>query len=506
MLFIPRIVIAAALSAAFATGAAADTALPPIRIDAGQIAGTERGGIERFFGIPFAAPPVGDLRWRAPEPVKPWDGVKQTTEFGPVCRQNVDWIKAPQSEDCLSLNIWAPAKPGKYPVMVWIHGGGFFGGTGSQDGPDAGNGIVAHDVILVTINYRLGVFGFFAHPDLTAESPDHSSGNQGILDQIAALRWVKRNIASFGGDPDRVTIFGQSAGGSAVALLTMSPEAKGLFQRAIAESGAADVLPDKAGAEKRGGDFARAQNAAHIADLRKVDAGKLVKLPWDPMPNIDGTVLPDSMAASYAAGLHNQVPMMTGWNSDEGKDIASEMTDIKTFTVAIYDAVMKQIFGPQVPPPILQAYPGRTDAEVEASMYRLSTDLVGFAAFRWATLQADNKAAPAYVYYFVHWPAEPATPCGYGCKAGHGAEIRFAFDQLALDTRAWTADDKTMADRLVRYWTNFAKTGNPNDVGLPQWPAFDGSPASVEQLGTETEIKERGTFPDFRPYLNMGQK
>lgn len=503
MSLLRRIAAAAALSTACVAGASADTALPPVGIDSGLVAGTTRDGVNRFFGIPYAAPPVGDLRWKAPQPVEPWKDVKDASAFGPVCRQTVDWIKEPQSEDCLRVNVWAPAKPGKYPVMVWIHGGGFFGGSGSQMGPDAGNSIVAHDVILVSINYRLGVLGFFAHPELSAESPNHGSGNQGILDQIAALKWVQKNIAAFGGDPDRVTVFGESAGGGAASLLTMSPEAKGLFHRAIAESGTADTLPSKADAEKRGADFAIAQGASHLADLRKLDVDKLIKQPWHGEPNNDGYALPENMAEGYASGRHNMVPVITGWNSDEGPDLAPEMMGGKPITAAKYQAAVQRFTGP-LAPQILQIYPGHNDTEAEASAYRLSTDMMGFSAYKWGTQQVAAKTAPpAYLYYFVHWPAEPTTPCTYGCKAGHGAEIKFAFDQLALDPRTWTADDKLLAEQMVRYWTNFAKTGNPNSEGLPEWKTFDGTPETVKRLGSETEIKARGVFPDFRAYLQM---
>lgn len=505
MSFLRGIAVAVVLSATVAAGAAADTSLSPVRIDSGLVAGTTRDGVNRFFGIPYAAPPVGKDRWRTPQPVKSWQDIKDASAFGPVCRQTVDWIKEPQSEGCLRLNIWAPAKPGKYPVMVWIHGGGFFGGSGSQMGADAGNSIVAHDVILVSINYRLGVLGFFAHPDLSAESPDLGSGNQGILDQIAALKWVQKNIAVFGGDPDRVTIFGESAGGGSVALLTMSPQAKGLFHRAIAESGTADTLQSKTDAEKHGADFAKAQGASHLADLRRLDVDKLIRQPWHGQPNNDGYALPENMADTYTSGRHNMVPVITGWNSDEGQDLAPESLGGKPITAAKYEAALKMFFGPQAAS-IEQGYPGRTDAEAEASAYRLSTDMMGFSAYRWATLQANAKAAPAYVYFFVHWPAEPTTPCGYGCKAGHGAEIRFAFDQLFMEKRAWTDDDKRIAGQMIDYWTNFAKTGDPNGEGLPKWPVFDGAPTSVEVLGNEAEIKERGAFPDFRAYLKMVPK
>jgi para-nitrobenzyl esterase len=502
MTVLKRIVAATAVIVVCAVGAAAaDTALAPVRIDSGLVAGTTRDGINRYFGIPYAAPPVANLRWQAPQPAKPWTGVRKADAFGPVCRQTVDWIKEPQSEDCLSLNIWAPAKPGKYPVMVWIHGGGFHGGSGSQMGPDAGNGIVAHDVILVSINYRLGVLGFFAHPELSAESPDKGSGNQGILDQIAALKWVQKNIAAFGGDPGNVTIFGESAGGSSVALLTMSPKAKGLFHRAIAESGTADGLEPKAAAEKRGADFAKAQGAGTLADLRKKDVETLIRQPWQNFVNNDGAALPADMAAVYQSGAYNRVPMMTGWNADEGVDLVSEFFGSKTITPALYNAAVEKLVGPQLAVQIRKIYPGNTDAEAGTSAMHLVTDIMGFSAYRWSGLHAARKSEPVYTYFYVHSPADPVTPCGYGCKAGHGAEIRFVFDQLALDKRAWTADDKMMADRLVRYWTNFAKTGNPNGDGLPKWQTFDGAPASVAVLGTDAEIKERGSFPDFRAYI-----
>jgi para-nitrobenzyl esterase len=500
MTFLSRIAAVAIVAAGTVGAAAADTALPPLRIDSGLIAGTTRAGVNRYFGIPYAAPPVGVLRWQAPQPAKPWDGVRTADAFGPVCRQTVDWIKEPQSEDCLSINVWTPAKPGKYPVMVWIYGGGFRGGSGSQMGPDAGNGIVARDVILVTMNYRVGVLGFFAHPELSAQSPDKGSGNQGILDQIAALKWVQKNIAAFGGDPGNVTIFGESAGGAAVAALTQSPKAKGLIHRAIAESGTADALEPRAEAEKRGVDFAKAQGARSLADLRHKDVETLIRQPWKNQLNNDGATLIADMTAVYQSGTYNRIPMMTGWNAQEGVDLAPEFLGTKDITSAMYNAAVERFVGPKVAPQIRQIYPGNTDAEAKVSAQRLITDIMGLSAFRWSGLHAARKTEPVYTYFFVHWPAEPVTPCGYGCKAGHTAEIKFAFDQLALDKRAWTADDKMMADRLVRYWTNFAKTGDPNGDGLPKWATFDGTPSSVAVLGTDAEIKER-SFPDFRPYL-----
>ena len=499
------IAFATALAAGFVVAASADALLPPVRIDSGQIVGTTRAGVNRFFGIPYAAPPVGDNRWRAPQPVKPWDHVKDASAFGPVCRQKpADWITEPQSEDCLTLNIWAPAKPGKYPVMVWIHGGGNVSGSGSQWGPDGGNGIAAHGMIMVTFNYRLGVMGYFAHPDLSAESAD--SGNQGVRDQIAVLKWVKANIAAFGGDPRRVTIAGQSAGAVSAAILTMAPAAKGLFQRVIAESGIADGLLPKAEGEKRAAAFTTSLNAAHIADLRKLDADTLIKAPWHGEVIDDGVAIRGDMAASYRAGFNNMVPIMMGWNSEEGRDLAPDILGTKSLNMTFHAMLFKGVFNGNVPAPIQQLYPGRTDTEAEESIYRFLDAMQAQRAFQWASLQTTAKAAPVYTYIFIHWPADPATTCTYGCKAGHAAEIRFALDQLALDPRPWTAGDKLIADRMVRYWTNFAKTGDPNSDGLPRWAPFDGTTASVQRLGTDAEIKERGAFTDLRPYFNPGQK
>ncbi|GAA0552934.1 para-nitrobenzyl esterase [Rhizomicrobium palustre] len=499
MRLLPRAVSMAVMTAAFSLAANAHS----ITIDSGTLAGSETDGVQRFFGIPYAAAPVGDLRWQAPQPVKPWQGIRQATEFGPVCRQIVNWIKEPQSEDCLTLNVWAPKKPGKYPVMVWIHGGGFFGGSGSQWGKEGGNSVVKKDVILVTLNYRLGVFGFFAHPELSAEAADHASGNQGLRDQIAALKWVQKNIAAFGGDPARVTIAGQSAGGGSVSLLTLSPQAKGLFQRAIVESGAAGDMFALAEAEKRGSEFLRQQKLEHIAEARKIDADTLIHQPWGPTVHLDNSVLPENPRASYIAGRWNHVPMLLGWNADEGFDLAAETLHTNSFSAANHAAVIGSVFGGSAPAIILQAYPGKTDADAQSSTYRFVTDIMGFTHYRWANWQAQTKSEPAYLYFFVHSPAEPKTPCTYGCKAGHGAEIRFAFDQLFLEPRAWTADDRKVADQMLSYWTNFAKTGNPNSETTPTWKAFDGTPETVLRIGSDAEVKARGNFTDFRPYLQM---
>ncbi len=477
----------------------------PVRIEGGRVEGTIKGGLRIWQGIPYAAPPVGDLRWRAPQPVVPWRGVRQTIAFSKACRQTATWITLPQSEDCLYLNIWAPAaaKGKKRPVMVWIHGGGYYGGTAAQPLYDGAH-MARHGVIVVTLNYRLGVFGFFSHPDLAAEGK--VDGNQGLLDQVAALKWVKRNIAAFGGDPDRVTLFGESAGSESVAILTTSPLARGLFQRAIGESGNM-AMPldnreykgfDKAAADANGAALGKALNAPHLADLRKLDTETLVKQAWSPGAVVDGYMVPTDMTAAYKAGQASHVALLVGWNADEGKDLAPEILGTTDFTAAGYPALVAKLLGRTPSQALLDAYPVKSDAEARSQLFRLTTDDWGWRMWQWAALHTASRSGAAYVYEFVHIPAEPATPCGYGCGAGHGAEIPYVFDQLAQDPRAWSADDRMMAERMVGYWTNFAKTGNPNGPGLPIWPGFDGGTRSVIRLGSDAEVKSSPPLPDYQ--------
>jgi len=494
------------LLAGFSGAAAPQPAAPTVKIDSGKLAGTEKDGMMSFLGIPYVAPPTGELRWRAPQPVKAWQGTRAATAFGPVCPQIAAWVKMPQSEDCLTLNVWAPARKAAkpYPVIVWIHGGALMNGHGSEWGPDGGKSIVQKGVIFVSINYRLGVFGFFAHPELAAESPDHAAGNQGFRDQIAALQWVRRNIAAFGGDPDRVTIAGESAGGSSVSALTVSPLAKGLFQRAIAESGVFSAMPPKEMAEKSGVELGEALKAPHLGDLRKVSVDDLLQK-GRAMPDLDGMVFAEQPQQSFAAGHQNKVPLLLGWNADEGMDLAPDTFGTKDIAAANYESRLQRVFGPQIPPFVLTLYPGKTDAQALESAQRLVSDMIGLRHFAWATMQQITHTQPVYLYFYVHTPAAPSAdqPCYYGCKAGHTAEIRFAYGQLWRETRVWNQDDLALQERMLGYWTNFAKTGNPNGEAGPSWPIFDGTPDTVQRLGSAAEIKERGNFPDFRPYLNV---
>jgi para-nitrobenzyl esterase len=485
----------------FACGLAAVPA-HAVKVTGGEIAGAQAEGVKSYLGVPFAAPPVGKLRWRAPQAVEAWEGIKQATSYAPACAQTAVWITGPKSEDCLYLNLWAPAKAAKLPVLVWIHGGGYYGGTGSQPGFNGAN-LAKRGAIVVTINYRLGIFGFFAHPELSAESPHCASGNQGILDQIAALQWVKDNIAAFGGDPSRVTIFGESAGGESVALLVASPLAKGLFQRAIAQSGN-DALPltaDEAGrfdrktAEANGVAFAKAAGVSNLASLRTLSMEAAQKPAWLPRTIVDGYLLREDLTTIYRKHRQNDVPLLVGWNAEEGKDLAPEILETGDFTAANHRKLVAKLLGHAPSDAVLAAYPGADDAEAKASINQLTTDWWGWRMTQWAALQAKHGLAKSYAYFFAHRPAEPLTPCGYGCGAGHGAEIQYVFGNL--DDRPWTKADRDLSERLATTWINFARTGNPAGKGLPAWPAFDGSAASVQHIGdVQPPIKR---LPDFSP-------
>ena len=504
-MFVRKLVALVLATASFALVSGEAMGETPIaRFINGSVAGSAKDGINRFLGIPYAAPPIGDRRWRAPQPPQRWSGIRQATSFAPVCRQTAPWITERQSEDCLYLNIWAPAgsRGGKLPVMVWIHGGGFFGGSGSQPIYD-GTRLGRRGVIVVTLNYRLGVFGFFAHPELTAR--DHVIGNQGLLDQIAALRWIKRNISAVGGDPDRVTIMGESAGGISVAVLTSSPLAAGLFQRAISESGNDGVpltikeAPDfgRAAAEATGAALGRRVGRPSLAQLRQMPAEDLLRQPWAPRTTLDGSLIREDMTTTYRSRRANRVPLLVGWNSNEGVDLAPEILETNELTAGNYRTLVSKLLRRAPSAAFLQAYPAADDREARSSLERFTTDWWGWRMWAWAKLHQQYGGEPAYVYYFVHWPAEPRTTCGYGCKAGHGAEIRFAFDQLDQDDRAWRSDDRELSDQMATYWTNFAKSGDPNGPGVPRWTVFNGSADTVRRLGTIDEARLRGELPRF---------
>ena len=476
----------------------------PVKVSGGEIAGTDDGRLRTYLGVPFAAPPVGALRWRRPQPVVRWSGVRKTTAFSPACAQTAEWIANPKSEDCLYLNVWAPAKARNLPVIVWIHGGGMYGGTAAVPLHNGAN-LARRGAIVVTLNYRLGLFGFFALPELSAETPEHVAGHQGILDQIAALRWVRTNIAAFGGDPDRVTIMGNSAGSESVAILVASPLAKGLFQRAIAESGndAMPIRPDddhrfdeEAAAEAKGTSFARSVGAERLADLRKLNVEAVYKQPWLPRVHVDGYLLRADLTTLYRNHQQNDVPLLTGWTAEEGKDLVGEYLDTREISAAKHIALMTKLIGYPPSTPLLATYPGTTDAQAAASLNQLTNDWWGWRMEHWAALQAKYGRSKSYLYYFAHRPAAPPTPCNWGCGAGHGVEIQYLFDNLAVDPRSWTPEDRQLAMRLADTVVRFARTGNPAGNGAAAWPAFDGSKGSILTIGNDTELKAH-PLPDF---------
>lgn len=476
----------------------------PVNVTGGAVVGMQADAYRTYLGIPFAAPPIGDFRWRAPQPVVPWTGVKLATSFSPACAQTADWITNPKSEDCLYLNLWTPEKAHKLPVIVWIHGGGMYGGTAGVPVQDGAN-LARRGAVVVTLNYRLGIFGFFAHPELSAESPSHTSGNQGILDQIAALRWVKNNIAAFGGDPGRVTIMGNSSGGESVGLLVATPLAKGLFQRAVAESGndAMPIRPDdshrfdqKSVAEAKGLALAKSVGAEHLADLRKLSVKELQKPAWLPRTYVDGYLLHADLTTIYRNHRQNDVPLLVGWTAEEGKDLAGEILGTQEINGARHHELVTTLLGHAPSERMLAAYPGGGDAQAVASIHQLTNDWWGWRMEHWAALQAKYGHAKPYVYYFAHRPAAPPTPCNWGCGAGHGVEIQYLFDNLDVDGRAWAPADRQLASRLADTVIQFASTGAPSGKGLPAWPVFNGTPATTLRIGSEAELKAH-PLPDF---------
>ena len=444
------------------------------------------GKVRTFKGIPYATPPVGPLRWKAPQPAAAWTGVRRAADYPPRCMQGPiypDMIfndKGP-SEDCLYLNLWMPAAPteAKLPVMVWLHGGGFAAGATSEPRQDAGN-LSKKGVMVVTLSYRLGIFGFFSHPDLAKESGHKASGNYGLLDQVAALKWVKDNIATFGGDPDNVTIFGESAGSFSVSALMASPLARGLFKRAIGESGAffGDTLrlQPRARTEKADGEFARsALGTASLAALRAKPAAEILQaaLKQQPLrfaPNIDGYFLPDDVRAIYFRGKQAHVPLLAGWNADEGSYRTIFGKDEPTGQN--YVTRVRAMFGGKADT-ILNLYPGTTGDQAKRSAQDLAGDqFIGYATWKWLEVHQETGKSPVFRYEFDQTlPLQSGNP-GAEPSAPHASEIEFVFQALSSRKLPWRPEDRKLSDMISSYWTNFAKTGDPNGEGLPRWPSY----------------------------------
>lgn len=488
-----------------------------VHIEAGTIQGAARDdhGVLAFMGIPFAAPPVGDLRWRAPQSVPRWDGIRDTTRPGNRCISALENDREPgppRSEDCLNLNVWTATHTSREnrPVMVWIHGGGFQFGSSASSSIN-GTHLARKGVVVVTFNYRLGVFGFLAHSALDREGP---SGNYGLQDQLAALRWVRANIAKFGGDPSNVTLFGESAGAHAVGILMGSPLAKGLFHKAIGESGAFwdgpnGPLESFAEARVRGATFAEKVGVHSISDLRQMPAEKLNSAAlWNfsmmPMvtvfsPNVDRFVVPDVPAARFARGRHMHIPLLAGWNEVEQFPFRSMA--LPHASAEQFRGAAEQLFGKARMAAFLALYPSATDAQAAASADALAGDMIiGEQTWQWLQLNWRTSRAPTFGYKFTYTSA-------YTPVASHITEIPFVFGTLTPQfivgsTAPPTQADRVMSETMMGYWTNFAKHGDPNGPGLPTWSAFDqagrvqGIGASVAQMPNlqEARFKFIGSF------------
>jgi para-nitrobenzyl esterase len=438
------------------------------------------GKVKAFLGLPYAAPPVGDLRWKAPEPPARWKGTRDATKYGAHCIQghvfdDMVFQDSGPSEDCLFLNVYAPAsatKKSNLPVMFWIHGGGYSGGASSEPRHN-GDFLPTKGVVLVTINYRLGVFGFLATADLANEAGG-TAGNYGLLDMVAALHWVQDNIKQFGGNSQNVTIFGESAGSFAVSTLMASPIAQGLFEKAIGESGGAfgDGLAAEplAKREKQDGAWVDSLGVKSLADLRAMPADKILEAAQARKggfpPDIDGRLLTEPVYETYAQGKQAHVPLLAGWNRDEGSFAAA-----RGMTVERWKETAEKLFGDRAEE-FLKLYPGNTDAEALRSAIDYAGDsFIAFGTWKWIEAQQKTGEAPVYRYHFEL----PAPPSKYhpGWFTFHSDDIEYVFGTLATRPDAvWRPEDWKMSDEMMSYWTNFAKTGDPNGPGLPEWPKY----------------------------------
>jgi para-nitrobenzyl esterase len=480
-----RMLLPAAVCAALLGTAA--MAAAPVKVRGGLVEGTVENGFAVYRGIPFAAPPVGDLRWRAPQPAAKWQGVLRADKFAARCMQgggagSPGAAQAPDtSEDCLYLNVWSPAKSAgdRVTVLVWIYGGGFGGGATSIP-TYSGEQFAKKGVMLVSIAYRVGPFGFLAHPGLSAETRNRVSGNYGLLDMIAGLQWIQKNIAAFGGDPHRVTIFGESAGGIAVSMLCASPLAKGLFHGAISQSGGSFGPPRVGGmpgenmvrladAERAGEAYAKSAGASSIEALRKLPADQVLAttkgqrgMSW---PIVDGWVIPDDEYKQYQAGRYNDTPILVGYNSDEGISFSAARTP------EAYVKYVRGRFGPHADN-LLKLYPVGAAAVTKPARDLMRDAAFGWHTWIWARLHSQAGRSKAFYYYFdQHPPRAPGSP-EEDHGSPHGLDVPYVFQHLGELKPPATADDQMISDSMATYWTNFAKRGDPNGGGVPNWPAF----------------------------------
>ncbi len=465
-----------------------------VKVEGGIVQGTVTEDLTIFKGIPFAAPPVGDLRWKAPQPVEKWEGVKQTTEYAPAPWQGGN-PPSGKSEDCLYLNVWTPAKSAdeKIPVLVWIYGGGFSFGSTSEPVHN-GEHLARKGVVLVSIAYRVNQVGFLAHPELSAENPDNVSGNYGLLDMIAGLKWIQDNIAAFGGDPDKVTIFGESAGGIAVSMLCASPLAKGLFHGAISQSGGSfgptrpttypgENMKTLAQAEADGESYLKLAGVSSIAALRKLPADSLpggwgMGSAW---PIVDGHVIPGDQYELYEAGKYNDTPILVGYNSDEG------LSFTRTKDPNEFIAGVKERYGPFADD-LVKAYPVGENTVPKTARDLARDAAFGWQTWSWARLQAKTGESKAYLYYFDQHPDYSNDSLRFDHGSPHGVDVAYVFQHLNPADPETSPSDLEISEAMATYWTNFAKYGDPNGEGVPEWPAFSDTNPEVMHFRQKPQI------------------
>ena len=503
---------AALLGASMATAfAGSDPQLTkPVTTTGGKVVGVVETGLNVFNGIPCAAPPVRNLRWRDPQPAAPWSGTRIADRFSPMCLQSlrpknsVFYLgEEASSEDCLYLNVWAPrAGQPKKPVMVFIYGGGWTIGSASLP-LYSGDGLARKGVVVVSFNYRVGTLGFLSHPELAKESPDGTSGNYGLKDMVAALQWVKANIASFGGDPHNVTVYGQSAGSAAISILMTSPKARGLFQKAIGESGGfgtGERMLDRSAAEAAGTALGAKLNAASIAELRNLGGDVIVATANTSRPIVDGTFLPRQPDEVFKAGGQMVIPILVGSNANEATvyPVARKPDAFRS------DAT--KMFGERAGE-LLALYPASNDAEAATSSYNLFRDRI-FAGPVRAWAKAQSGVAPVFMYHFAH-PQPFVAGLGFqqqssAAKFGayHGAEMAYAFGNLDVlnalgKTRDWSEADRQLSLTMSTYWVNFATTGDPNSKGLPEWPRYRAADEKVLFVGDTLSVRDIPNKPQL---------